>query len=165
MKFLTIINFYSLPLISYPEFIELVIACGRQTLEFLIQINAAPGICCCIESLRFLQIASLPIAQPLRLADFLVKQVSIQFLQTHVCDTKVLCNILQLDKVASLKSSSLMELQQVIVPGKSYFWHGGIFEQANDGRSNARMMQAEEITSIMCTHLQLRNMVSLTTLE
>ena len=165
MKFLTIIKFYSLLTLSEPELIKFIIACSRQAVEFLIQVYAAPSIGSCIESLRFLQIASLPIAQPLRLADFLVKQVSIQFLQTHVCDTKVLSNILQLDKVASLKSSSLMELQQVIVPGKSYFWHGGIFEQANDGRSHARMMQAEKITSIMCTHLQQRNMVSLTTLE
>ena len=51
--------------ISYPEFIELVIACSRQTLKFLIQINAAPGICSCIESLRFLQIDVYK-RQPLR---------------------------------------------------------------------------------------------------
>ena len=55
-----------------------------------------------------------------------------------------------------------MQLQEVIMPGKANLRHLRVFQETDDGRRHARVMQTEEITAGTTTHLQQRHLVVMT---
>lgn len=107
------ISYYKIIYFRILQFVELIISHLLQSEQFFIEIDAAPGIRGSIRHLRVLQLASLPVAQPLRLADFLMEEVGIKLLQTHVLQSELLRLVLQFYEISRLELSPLMQLQQV----------------------------------------------------
>ena len=120
--------------------------------------NAAPCIRSGISALSLSELLSFPVAESLRLADFLMEEVGVDFLQAHILDAEFLSHILQLDEISRLEIASAMQLQEVIMPRQSHFRHPFILQESDDGWCHTREIQAEEIAYIAGTHLQQRHL-------
>ena len=73
--------------------------------------NAAPCIRSGISALSLSELLGFPVAESLRLADFLMEEVGVDFLQAHILDAEFLSHILQLDEISRLEIASAMQLQ------------------------------------------------------
>lgn len=101
------------------ELYQLVIVSLAETVELLVDMNAAPCVRGGISALSLSELLGFPVAESLSLADFLMEEVGVDFLQAHILDAEFLSHILQLDEISRLEIASAMQLQEVIMPRQS----------------------------------------------
>ena len=129
-------------------------------LHFAVKVYAGPGIRGSIQQLALSQFFLLPVAQSLSLTDAHAEEIGIQLLQTSVGYAHTVGLVLKFHKVAWFKLGTPVQLGQVIVPRKSYFWYCAVFEQTFDGRRNASIVQTEQKTRVKRAYLQERHFVA-----
>lgn len=73
---------------------QFVIVGLAEPVELLVEMNAAPCIRSGISALSLSELLGFPVAESLRLADFLMEEVGVDFLQAHILDAEFLSHIL-----------------------------------------------------------------------
>ncbi|EJX05286.1 hypothetical protein EVA_06605 [gut metagenome] len=74
------------------------------------------GVCSCINFLSLGQHIGFPIRKACSFRNPLLKHIGIEFLQTHIFNTHLLCHILQVNTVTGTKCGvTLTKHQEIIV--------------------------------------------------
>lgn len=133
---------------------EDIIASLHQSLQLIVEVDASPRIGSGIHDLGRAQLGSLPVGESLRLADLLSEEIGVQLLQAEVENTEIGGYVLNVDEQSWLKLASLVELQQVVVPGESYLRHFLVGQQSDDRWRQSQLVESEEIAYIQCAHLE-----------
>lgn len=95
---------------------KLVVARLAETVDLLIEMDAAPGVDGGILALLVREDGSLPVGQLLALGDLLVEEVRIELLQAQVLDAYRPHHVLKIDEVAGDEVLTCLELVKIIVP-------------------------------------------------